>query len=48
MVTKARTEERRLVTSLFIDVVGSTELTVKLGPERLKGALDRAFAESAR
>ena len=38
-------EERRLVTSLFIDVVGSTELTVKLGPERLKAALDRAFAE---
>lgn len=38
-------EERRLVTSLFIDVVGSTELTVKLGPERLKGALDHAFAE---
>ena len=38
-------EERRLVTSLFIDVVGSTELTVKLGPERLKAALDLAFAE---
>ena len=38
-------EERRLVTSLFIDVVGSTELTVKLGPERLKSALDAAFAE---
>jgi class 3 adenylate cyclase len=38
-------EERRLVTSLFIDVVGSTELTVKLGPERLKAALDQAFAE---
>jgi len=39
------TEERRLVTSLFIDVVGSTELTVKLGPERLKAALDEAFAD---
>ncbi|HEX6060925.1 MAG TPA: AAA family ATPase [Candidatus Limnocylindria bacterium] len=38
-------EERRLVTSLFIDVVGSTELTVSLGPERLKAALDRAFVE---
>src|SRR5690242_2677837 len=39
------TEERRVVTSLFIDVVGSTELTVRLGPERIKGALDAAFAE---
>ncbi|MCA1831515.1 MAG: adenylate/guanylate cyclase domain-containing protein, partial [Actinobacteria bacterium] len=38
-------EERRLVTSLFIDVVGSTELTVTLGPERLKAALDGAFGE---
>jgi class 3 adenylate cyclase len=38
-------EERRLVTSLFIDVVGSTELTVTLGPERLKSALDHAFTE---
>src|SRR5258707_13515877 len=42
---RAGIEERRLVTSLFIDVVGSTELTVKLGPERLKAALDQAFAE---
>lgn len=40
----ARREERRLVTCLFIDVVGSTELTVALGPERLKGSLDAAFA----
>src|SRR5919108_2037667 len=39
--------ERRMVTALFIDVVGSTALTVKLGPERLKRALDRAFAELA-
>jgi class 3 adenylate cyclase len=45
MATNARAEERRLVTSLFIDVVGSTELTVALGPERLKAALDQAFAE---
>lgn len=43
----ARREERRLVTCLFIDVVGSTELTVRLGPERLKGALDGAFASLA-
>ena len=42
---QGRSEERRLVTSLFIDVVGSTELTVKLGPERLKAALDQSFAE---
>lgn len=41
----ARTEERRVVTSLFIDVVGSTELTIKLGSERLKGGLDQAFDE---
>ncbi|HUG07253.1 MAG TPA: adenylate/guanylate cyclase domain-containing protein [Candidatus Limnocylindria bacterium] len=40
----ARREERRLVTCLFIDVVGSTELTVSLGPERLKASLDAAFA----
>ena len=39
-----RQEERRLVTCLFIDVVGSTELTVSLGPERLKAALDGAFS----
>jgi len=40
----ARREERRLVTCLFIDVVGSTEMTVALGPERLKGSLEAAFA----
>lgn len=40
-----RQEERRLVTCLFIDVVGSTELTVSLGPERLKAALDGAFSD---
>ncbi|MDP9245646.1 MAG: adenylate/guanylate cyclase domain-containing protein, partial [Chloroflexota bacterium] len=45
MATTARTEERRLITSVFIDVVGSTELTVTLGPERLKAALDQAFGE---
>ena len=43
MTAIARTEERRLITSLFIDVVGSTELTVQLGSERLKAALDQAF-----
>lgn len=39
-----RREERRLIACLFIDVVGSTELTVRLGPERLKAALASAFA----
>jgi class 3 adenylate cyclase len=40
-----RREERRLVACLFIDVVGSTELTVRLGAERLKSALRAAFDE---
>jgi class 3 adenylate cyclase/tetratricopeptide (TPR) repeat protein len=40
-----RREERRLVACLFIDVVGSTELTVRFGPERLKAALGAAFSE---
>jgi class 3 adenylate cyclase len=26
--------ERRVVTAFFVDVVGSTALTVRLGPER--------------
>jgi class 3 adenylate cyclase len=40
-----RREERRLVACLFIDVVGSTELTMRFGPERLKAALGAAFSE---
>jgi class 3 adenylate cyclase len=39
--------ERRVVTALFVDIVGSTALTVALGPERLKHALDHAFGELA-
>src|SRR5713226_9742098 len=39
----SRREERRLVTCLFVDIVGSTELTMRLGPERLKRALGDAF-----
>ena len=35
--------ERRVVTALFVDVVGSTALIVQLGPERFKRALDQAF-----
>jgi class 3 adenylate cyclase/tetratricopeptide (TPR) repeat protein len=42
-----RSVERRAVTALFVDVVGSTRLTVELGPERLKRTLDHAFAELA-
>jgi class 3 adenylate cyclase/tetratricopeptide (TPR) repeat protein len=37
--------ERRLVTCLFIDVVGSTDATVRLGPERMQRLLRDAFAE---
>ncbi|HKX06728.1 MAG TPA: AAA family ATPase [Stellaceae bacterium] len=37
--------ERRVVTAVFVDVVGSTALTVQLGPERFKRALDQAFVE---
>jgi class 3 adenylate cyclase len=37
--------ELRLVTSLFIDVVGSTDATVRLGPERMRRLLSDAFAE---
>ena len=37
--------ERRIVTAFFVDVVGSTALTVQLGPERFKRALDQAFLE---
>lgn len=43
MPVPRRYEERRLVTCLFVDIVGSTPLTVALGPERLKRALDEAF-----
>jgi len=35
--------ERRIVTALFVDVVGSTALIVQLGSERFKRALDQAF-----
>jgi class 3 adenylate cyclase/tetratricopeptide (TPR) repeat protein len=35
--------ERRLVTCVFIDVVGSTDLGQRLGPERMRLRLDDAF-----
>jgi class 3 adenylate cyclase len=38
------TEERRLVTILFADVVGSTALGESLDPEDLRGLLSRYFA----
>ena len=37
--------ERRIVTCLFIDIAGSTELTVALGPERMQRLLASAFDE---
>jgi len=36
--------ERRLITAMFIDIVGSTDL-VTLGPERMKRVLDRCFKD---
>jgi class 3 adenylate cyclase len=42
---KERPVERRVVTAFFVDVVGSTALTVQLGPERFKRALDQAVRE---
>lgn len=41
-------EERRLVTCMFVDLVGSTDLTMRLGAERLKRELDAAFGELSR
>jgi class 3 adenylate cyclase len=35
--------EVRLVTCLFVDVVGSTDATVRLGPERMQRLLGDAF-----
>src|SRR5215813_8017269 len=37
--------ERRIVTCLFVDIVGSTDLTVSLGPERMQRLLSGAFDE---
>jgi class 3 adenylate cyclase/tetratricopeptide (TPR) repeat protein len=41
-------EERRLVTCMFVDIVGSTELTMRFGAERLKRELGTAFGEISR
>lgn len=40
-----RRAERRVITCLFIDIVGSTALTMQIPPERMKRTLDLAFAE---
>jgi class 3 adenylate cyclase len=40
-----RPSERRLVTCVFIDVVQSTDLTKRLGPERMQRLLAEAFTE---
>jgi len=37
-------EERRLVTCLFLDIVGSTDVVMSTAPERLKRTLDEVFA----
>jgi class 3 adenylate cyclase len=37
-------EERKLVTVLFADVIGSTELGERLDPERLRSVLDAYFS----
>lgn len=42
-----RRAERRLVTCLFVDIVGSTDLTLDMGPERMKRLLDRTFGAIA-
>src|SRR5436190_2159560 len=39
-MTAEHRSERRLVTCLFLDVVGSTDMTVSLGPERMKRAVE--------
>jgi class 3 adenylate cyclase/tetratricopeptide (TPR) repeat protein len=40
-----RQSERRLVTCVFIDVVGSTALGQRLGPERMQRVLSESFAK---
>ena len=35
--------ERRIVTCVLVDIVGSTDLTVSLGPERMRRLLAGAF-----
>jgi class 3 adenylate cyclase len=37
--------ELKLVTCLFVDIVGSTEATIRLGPERMQRLLSDGFAQ---
>jgi class 3 adenylate cyclase len=46
-VTGAMTTERKLVTVLFADVIGSTALSERLDPERLRSVLDDYFTAMA-
>ena len=41
---RAVTEERKLVTTLFADLVGFTEMSERLDPEDVRAVLDRYFA----
>ena len=38
--------QRKVVTALFVDVVGSTSLAESHDPETLRNVLDRYFAEA--
>ena len=40
---RAETDERRVVTVLFADIVGFTTLSERLDPERVKNLVDRCF-----
>ena len=40
-----RRSERRLVTCVFVDIVGSTDLGQRLGPERMQRVLSDSFRE---
>jgi class 3 adenylate cyclase/tetratricopeptide (TPR) repeat protein len=47
MTPKILQEERKLVTVIFADLVGSTELSVQQDPEQLRGLLSAFFEEMA-
>ncbi|MGD2270295.1 MAG: adenylate/guanylate cyclase domain-containing protein, partial [Desulfobacterales bacterium] len=47
MTPKIMQEERKLVTVVFADLVGSTELAVQRDPEQLRGLLSSFFEEMA-
>jgi hypothetical protein len=47
-LASAGTEERKLATIVFADVIGSTDLGEQLDPERLRAVLQEYFSEMAR